>query len=51
MSKEERAKLIAYSDQIGFTTVKGKDGRECVVPVNPQAQAIFEAALWRLRQR
>ena len=51
LTNQEAAKLIAYSDQIGYHIIIDKDGNERVVPVNPRLQVIFERALWRLRQK
>ena len=48
-NKANLAKMIAYSDQIGYRSVVDESGRERLEPVNAALQAIFEAALRKLR--
>ncbi|MEI9899166.1 MAG: hypothetical protein WDN31_02485 [Hyphomicrobium sp.] len=41
---------LEFSDQIGYRTVT-RNGEERLEPINREQQAIFEAALWKLRQK
>ena len=49
--RKETARLIAYSDQIGYRSYVDEHGCERVEPVNAKLQAIFEAGLRSLRMR
>ena len=48
-NREEVARLIEASDQIGYQAWTDGNGVEHFTAINPPLQARFEAALWKLR--
>lgn len=50
MKPSDLARRIEYGCEIGYRTTKVEGGLR-VEPINPQLQAVFEAAMSKLRQK
>lgn len=50
MKPSDLARRIEYGCEIGYRTTK-VEGSLRVEPINPQLQAVFEAAMSKLRQK